>query len=100
MTKLMFSEKDPNEAVTYGVDFTNLLGSATISATTRYLTVYQGTDATSASVLSGASASSGAVVTQRLAYGVDGCVYRVVFQVLTSAGDTLLEATYLPVNSQ
>lgn len=100
MSQQQFSEKDPNEAITYSVDFSAILGTQTISATTRYISVYQGTDASSASVLVGASSSTGGLVLQRLGLGVDGCIYRVVFQALTSGGDTILEATYLPVNTQ
>lgn len=100
MTMLMFSEKDPEETDTFAIDFVNRLGGSSITSTSRAITVYQGTDVSSASMLIGVSTSSGNIVSQRISYGVDGNVYRISMHVLTSGGDTLVGVAYLPVNQQ
>lgn len=101
MTILMFSEKDPTEAITYAVDFAKILGIATLSAASVTLSVSEGTDGSSASMLfGGPSVASATFVTQRIGLGVDGVTYRVNFNALTSAGDTVVAAVYLPVNTQ
>lgn len=97
---LMFSEKDPTEALTYAADFRAILGTSTITATSVAISVYQGTDASAASMLFGTSATSGGLVTQRIGYGVDGVTYRVEFRATTTTGDTPLGVIYLPVNTQ
>lgn len=101
MTILMFSEKDPTEAITYAVDFSRILGIATLTAASVTLSVSEGTDASSASMLSGASSvASSTFVTQRVGLGVDGVTYRINFNAATTAGDTVVAAVYLPVNTQ
>jgi hypothetical protein len=101
MSILMFSEKDPTEAITYAVDFVKLLDGATLSAASVTLTVSEGTDASAASMVFGApSVSSITFVKQRIGSGVDGVTYRINFNALTSTGDTVVAAVYLPVNTQ
>lgn len=101
MSILMFSEKDPTEAITYAADFAKILDGATLSSASVTLTVAEGTDASAASMLFGSpSVSSATFVKQRIGLGVNGVTYRVNFNAQTSAGDTVVAAVYLPVNTQ
>lgn len=101
MSILMFSEKDPTEVITYAVDFAKVLGAAGLSAASVTITVDEGTDASSASMLFGVPAvASTTFVRQQIGLGVDTVTYRVNFNALTTAGDTVVAAVYLPVNTQ
>lgn len=101
MTLLMFSEKDPTEAITYAVDFAAILGIATLTAASVTLSASEGADASVSSMLFGApSITSTTFVTQRIGLGVSGVTYRVNFNAGTSAGDTVVAAIYLPVSTQ
>jgi hypothetical protein len=97
---LMFSEKDPDEKVTYGIDFNTILGSQTISGSTRSISVYQGTDSSVASMLIGNASAASGIVRQQIGFGVDGNIYRLAIQIATSGGDTLIGVAYIPVNTQ
>jgi hypothetical protein len=96
----MFSEKDPDEKITYGIDFTAVLGTQTVSGSTRSISVYQGTDSSSASMLIGNTSSASGIVRQQVGFGVDGNIYRLAIQIATSGGDTLVGVAYIPVNTQ
>lgn len=90
--------KDPAEAIYYGLDFARLLGDGeTLSSATASIRVTSGTDAGAASMLSGSPIISGTIVKQLIINGVAGCTYRVGVLVVTSAGQTFVEAASLRV---
>lgn len=100
MTVEMYSPKDPGETITYAMDFVNVLATGeTISSASVGISVYRGTDASSASVLSGASSISGSQIRQVCTLGVDGVIYRLRFVASTSSARFLVAGGYLPVNA-
>lgn len=92
-----YSEKDPGETVSYGMDFGNVvLGTEIISTASVSVTTYTGTDQSAA--LSGAPELVGSVVRQIVSGGVDGSVYRLAFAVSTSSGQSFVGIGYIPCN--
>ena len=93
-----FEHKDPSEAIFYGIDFSNLLGTGeTISSATASMRVTQGTDASASSMLSGAPSISAGIVKQKIVSGVAGAVYLLGLSIVTSAGQTFVESGALKV---
>lgn len=85
-------------------DFTSKLAvGETISTQSVTSAVYSGTDANAASMVSGAAAASGNVVSQLIATspavagGLVGVIYYLVCKITTSLGQTLQLAAYLSV---
>lgn len=93
-----FSPKDPDETIYYGLDFAALLNTGeTISSATVSIRATQGTDPAPAAMLSGAPILDGATVKHLVTGGVAGCVYQLSVSVVTSAGQTFIEAAPLKV---
>lgn len=82
------------ETELYPVNFLSRLAtSETISSATVTASVYTGSDTDPAAILSGSPSISGTTVTQLVTGGVIGTIYRLLYQAVTSAGQTLeLEA--------
>ena len=78
--------KDPQEIKTAVFDFTNQLGTNTISSAAVTVDVVRGVDAASAAMLSGAAITSGAYVRQLVANGVLGVSYALHCVVTDAAG--------------
>lgn len=93
-----FSPKDPAEAIFYGIDFAALLAAGeTISSASVTIRVTKGTDATPSAMLSGSAVIDGTTVKHKLTGGVAGAVYQVGISIITSAGQTFVEAAPLQV---
>jgi len=89
----IFSQKDPAEAIFYGIDFTALLGAGeTISSATPAIRAMVITDSEAAAMLSGSAIIDGGTVKQKIVGGINGNTYRLGFSVVTSAGQTFVEA--------
>ncbi len=86
-----FDPANSTESEVYSLDFVNDLASGeTLSSVSSVgLTVFQGTDASPSSHLSGSSSISGTVVSQRLATLTSGVTYTLSFNVLTSQSNTI-----------
>lgn len=86
-----FDPANPTETEIYSLDFVNELADletlSSISAVT--LTVFQGTDATPSSHLSGSASISGTTVSQRLATLTSGVTYTLAITVITSLSNTI-----------
>lgn len=96
-----FSPKDPSEAIYYGIDFSALLGTGEmVSSATASIRVTAGVDASAAAMLSGSPTLSGGVVSQKLINGVAGCTYLFSISVVTSTGQTFVEAAPLTVRER
>lgn len=79
-------------------DFSSLLASGeTISTQSVTATVYSGTDASPSDLISGDASASGAIVTQSLAGGTAGVIYKLVCEITTSDSQTLQLVGYLAV---
>lgn len=90
--------KQPTETRSVVFDFISSLGVAeTISTQSVTATVWSGVDASPASVVSGAATATGTQVTQKLAGGVSGVIYKLVCTITTSLGQTLTQTAYLPI---
>jgi len=93
-----FSPKDPAEAIFYGIDFAALLATGeTISSATVALRVTKGTDLAPAAMLSGSAVIDGSAVKQKLTGGVAGAVYQLGISIVTSNGQTFVEAAPLQI---
>lgn len=96
-----FTDKDPNETVTLGIDFARLLISGeTISSPTVTLEVIAGEDAAPEDMLASSPSVAAGRVSVLITGGVDGCEYMLVFLAPTSQGNLYLEAGYLRVKSK
>lgn len=96
---MMFSEKDPDEVINYGVDFSELLESSeVVSSGSVVMSAYMGTDVSAASMLIGAPFVSNAVLGHRVQGGLEGVVYRFKAIAVTSTNRILVGAGYIPVN--
>lgn len=79
-------------------DFTSSLAvGETISTKVVTATVYSGTDAAPAAIISGAASNVGAVVSQNITGGVAGVIYLLLFAITTSLGKTLQIPSLLTV---
>jgi hypothetical protein len=88
-----FSPKDPAEVIFYGIDFSSMLADAeTISSATPSIRALLKDDAGTAAMLSGSASIVGKVVTQKEQGGLAGNTYRHGIAVVTSAGQTFVEA--------
>lgn len=82
----------------YTWDFlSDLAVGETISTETVVMTVYSGTDAAPAAMLSGAASASGSVVSQKLTAGVLGVIYEALCTITTSLGQTLSQCSFIAV---
>ena len=98
---ITFTPKDPAEALFYGIDFSNLLGSGeTITSATASMRVVSGTDAAPSAMLSGSPVVNGGIVSHKLTGGVAGVVYLLGLTIYTSAGQTIIEAAPLTVRER
>lgn len=84
-------EKFATESRVYGFDFSRLLepGETLVSATFT-IAVVEGSDPAAAAMLVGSASTSGSVVRQRVAGGVQAVLYQVTATVASSAGSTLI----------
>lgn len=89
-----FAPKDPAEAIYYGIDCDALLGiGETLSSCTASIRLASGSDpGPYAAMLSGAVAIAGSIVKQKVQGGQAGNTYRLGFSIVTSAGQTFVEA--------
>ena len=95
----LFSEKDPGETITCGLDFVNILASGeTISTASLSITTYAGTDTSASSLLSGSVSISGTQVLHNITGGLDGVTYRLRYVATSSSSRVYVGAGYLPVN--
>jgi len=95
-----FSPKDSAEIIMLGFDFAALLAEGvTISGPATAISVHDGTDASAASVLSGAPTVSGTKVLQQVVGGVAGVTYKVRAQADASDGQRYVLAGLLPVRA-
>jgi len=94
----VFEIKPPTDTRNTYFDFTGDLAVAeTISTQVTTATVFSGTDANPAAIISGSATASGAIVTQKLTAGTLGVVYTLLCTITTSAGQTLTRAGYLAI---
>lgn len=99
MSQVVIPPKLLGEAVLQTFDFTSCMATPeTISTKSVTCTVYQGTDASPSSVISGAATNSGQVVTQKLAGGTLGVMYELLCTITTSLGQTLQMSAYLVIS--
>lgn len=75
----------------------DLASGETISTQAVTATVYSGTDANPAAVISGAATASGSTVTQKVTGGTAGVIYELVCQITTSLGKTLQQIGLLAI---
>jgi hypothetical protein len=88
-----FSVKDPAERIYYGIDFLSVLSTGeTISSATPSIRGLVMDDAGSAAMLSGPAIIDGTTVKQMVIGGMAGNAYRLGITVVTSAGQTFIEA--------
>jgi hypothetical protein len=98
---MRWSDKDPAEIVSLGVDMALLLADGeTITAVSSALTVASGIDATPSALLLSTPAIVGTTVQQWVRDGVDGVLYRLSFTVDTSIGKRLVESGLFRVVTQ
>lgn len=98
--RMVFDAKDPAATVSASFDFAaSLAVGETISSASTTATVYSGTDATPAAILSGAATPSGGKVVQKLTGGVSGVVYYLFCAAMTSTGQVLVRDGYLAVEA-
>ena len=93
----MLPIKDPAETVPVSFDFSD--EAASVSASSVAIAVTAGTDAAVASMPQGAATIDGAVVTQLVKLGVDGCSYSLRCLASGPSGEVLLRAAILPVRA-
>ncbi len=97
---LLYNAKDPDEDLSYGMDFTNLLGSGeTISTASVTVSTYVGTDASPSALLAASPAISSPIVYQRISGGLEGVTYRIKYRISTNQSRVLVAAGYLPVDA-
>jgi hypothetical protein len=98
MSRIAINAKFPSENLNVTFDFlSSLAPSETISSKTCTATVYSGTDPSPAALIAGAASSSGTVVTQKVIGGIAGVIYDLTCVIVTSTGQTLQLAGYLPI---
>lgn len=98
---MRWSDKDPQEIVTLGWDFSALLEDAeTLMTATASVTVVEGTDATPSAILFGAPEIGGVTVRHAIQAGVAGVLYRIAAVVDTSLGNRYLEVGLLRVRER
>jgi hypothetical protein len=98
-----YSSKTPLEAIDLGIGFYALLvrpGQVpqTLASGEVTITVESGTDPNPQAMLVGLPTINGAMITQRVSGGINGCVYRLSFQATTSTGQVFEEVAYLPLS--
>ena len=96
--RIEFGSKLTNETRQLTFDFSSYLTTGeTISTAVPSCAVWSGTDASPSSLISGASAISGALVTQLFAGGLAGVIYVVQMVATTSIGQILPLSGFLTV---
>jgi hypothetical protein len=97
-----YSGVNPNERVPLQMDFTlQIPGGDSLSNASATMSVYYGTDANAANVLSGSPNISGNIVTQYAGAGwVAGVVYRLTITVTTANGAILSNYGHIFCQSQ
>lgn len=100
MNQVSLPTKLVGETKNYYFDFISVLAiGETISTQSVVMSVFSGTDASPASMLSGSASASGTIVTQKLTGGTLGVMYQALCTITTSAGQTLQLAGYVVVGS-
>lgn len=90
-----FTPKRSAEVEIFTVDYANNLAlGETIASAVWTVTVVQGADANSASMIHGVASISGTKVSQMIAAGVPGVTYAPVCTATTSLGQTLVLPEY------
>ena len=98
MAREIFPTKHAGEACDVVFDFADRLPvGITLSSAAVTSEVFSGTDADSASIVSGADTISGSQVTQKIINGVAGVIYDLVCTAVTSDSKTLVRRGYLAV---
>jgi hypothetical protein len=94
-----FDPKRPTETETFAADFARLLatGETLSTCTCKVVLADDATEADIAAMKSGGATISGTKVLQKVTGGTDGVRYTLIFQAVTSAGQTLDLTRDLPV---
>ena len=97
---LSFSNKRTNEALIYGFDFRNILGSGeSITSTGWSITAIKPAGASIAGMMFGTPTISGTKTFQQIRSGQDNSLYSVVAQITTNLANVLEENALLPVSN-
>lgn len=98
MSRVLIPPKPVGSTYNQSFDYTSQLAvGETISTQVVTATVWQGTDATPSTIISGSASASGAIVTQSITGGTLGVIYKLLCTITTSTGQTLLLVGYLAV---
>ena len=98
MSLVQFPPKLPGEVKKLVFDFiSNLAVGETISTKSVAAYVWSGVDGTPGSLISGSATASGTKVTQSVAGGIAGVIYKLVCTITTSLSQTLTLVGYLAV---
>lgn len=94
-----FSAKRPTEVETFAADFARLLGTGeTLSSSScKIVLADDATETDIGTMKSGSASINGTKVNQKITGGTDGSRYTLIFQAVTSAGQTLELTRDLPV---
>lgn len=94
-----FDPKRPTEVENFAADFARLLatGETLSSGSCKVVDAGDSTEADIAAMKSGAASVTGTKVVQKITGGTDGKSYTLIFQAVTSAGQTLELTRDLPV---
>lgn len=94
-----FDAKRPTEVELFAADFARLLGTGeTLSSSTcKIVLADDATEADIAAMKTGGTSITGTKVLQKITGGTDGTRYTLIFQAVTSAGQTLELTRDLPV---
>ena len=97
---IYFTPKDPGETEIFTFDFTAALGTGeSIITAAVACTVVSGVDAGAAAMVDGAAQIDGTLVVQKIQAGISGNRYTLIATVTTSAGQTLMLAGGLSIQS-
>lgn len=98
MSRVLIPPKPVGSTYNQSFDYTSQLAvGETISTQVVTATVWQGTDATPSTIISGLASTSGAIVTQSITGGTLGVIYKLLCTITTSTGQTLLLVGYLAI---
>ena len=97
---LAFSNKRTNEAINYGFDFKNILGSGeSITSTGWSIISIRPAGASIAGMIFGTPTISGTKTFQQIKSGIDNTLYSVVAQITTNLSNVLEENALLLVSN-
>lgn len=98
MGTLILSSKPVGETVPVVFNFLDVLAfGETITGVSTAATVFSGTDATPANILSGLPTNTASTATQVIRAGVAGVIYEIVCTITTSASNVLTKSGLIAV---